>query len=138
MTTTVNFEIEHHRDILFQEQLLDLHNHFDFRGVSKSPESIEILFEKDKNAQRAPEDIQGLSFFCRRITYLFERTGSTDAYPVDEKILRSITFFPNDMREESDSMTDQRIPDPDDDLIFCFEDDSLIRLQCEEVELVIS
>lgn len=134
-----NFEIEDNYAIQFQGNHIDLHNNFDFEGITENATKTEIRLEfKKSNCVWVSEgEYEHLTFKCKYVSYKYFEEGDTENYPEDAKCLGEITFFPSTIRDVHDSISLQKEPNENDDLIFHFEDGKIIRVNCEHVELIV-
>ena len=134
-----NFEIEDNYAVQLDGYHIDLHNNFDFEGMSESRDGKEIRLEFKKSSGNwvKEDEFKSLTFVLKDVSYNRSKDGDPDAYPEDAKCLGEITFFPSEMRDTNNGIIPQKKPKETDDLIFIFEDDRLIRVNCKQAELIV-
>lgn len=133
----VNFEIEDNYAIQYQNRHIDLHNNFELFEIRDFQNQIEIEFRKSIGEWVPKDELDRIIFLFNNVSYKYEKKGDSVSTPDDRRILSELTFFPDDMRDENDSLTQRRTPYEGDDMILFFENGRLIRISCSEVELVI-
>ncbi len=134
-----NFEIEDNHAVRYRGHHIDLHNDFDFTGISETISETEITLEfKKSNGDWVRNDgFAELMFRCKNVTYKYFEEGELTDYPEDSKCIGGITFFPSAIRDINDGLTHRKVPNENDDLVFTFEDGRIIRVNCKEVELIL-
>lgn len=135
----VNFEIYNNSAVLYKGQHIDLHNNFDFVGMAEDVQNkqINLHFVKTDGDWVKEDEFEQLTFSLKNYTYKFVQEGEQEDNSDDAKCLGEITFFPSEHRDMNDSMTLQSEPNENDDLMFFFADGKIIRVNCEEAELIV-
>jgi len=131
----VNFEIEDNYAVNYQGRHIDLHNNFELVSINNLNDQIDIEFIQSKGDWIDENELKGLLFEFKGITFKYEQEG--EAASTDWKTLGELTYFPSDMRDVNDSIVPQKIPKDDDDITFFFESGKSIRINCKEIELKI-
>lgn len=131
----VNFEIEDNYAVNYQGRHIDLHNNFELVSIRNLNDQIDIEFIQSKGDWIDENELKGLLFEFKGITFKYEQEGEADS--VDWKILGELSYFPSNLRDVNDSIVPQKIPKNDDDIIFFFENGKSIRINCKEIELKI-
>lgn len=134
-----NFEIDDNHAVSYKGHHIDLHNDFDFTGVTEATIEPEITLEfKKSNGDWVRNDgFAQLMFRFKNVNYKYFGEGELTDHPEDSKCIGGITFFPSAIRDISNGLTYQKVPNENDDLVFTFEDGRIIRVNCEEVELIV-
>jgi len=134
-----NFEIEDNYAIRINGRLIDLHNNFDFIGLTDNLEnnSIQLTFSKSSGNWVQKNEYSEITFILSNLTYKHFIEADSVEFPEDARCLSDISFFPSDLREINDSITDQRKPNENDDLLFLFQDGKVIRVNCKKTEALI-
>ncbi|MBC3538613.1 hypothetical protein ACFSC6_06295 [Rufibacter sediminis] len=134
-----NFEIEENYAVQFKNRHIDLHNNFDFIELADNAEKNEITlkFTKTKGEWVQEGEFSRLIFLLKNVNYRYFEEGDDSEFPEDAKRLGEITFFPSNLREVNDSFTLQKNPEENDDLMFLFENGRVVRVNCEEAELIV-
>lgn len=130
-----NFEIEENYAVQLNGTHIDLHNNFDFIGLSKNGKSISVDFKRTNGDWVKSDEFNSLSFEFKNVSYEFYEDGDPEALKADKERLAEITFFPSESREINDGIIPQVHPKEKDDLIMFFEDGRAIRIGCEEINL---
>ena len=130
-----NFEIEENYAVQLNGTHIDLHNNFDFIGLSKNGKNISVDFKRTNGDWVKSDEFTSLSFEFKNVSYEFYEDGDPEALKADKERLGEITFFPAESREFNDGIIPQVHPNETDDLIIFFEDGRVIRIGCEEIIL---
>ena len=130
-----NFEIIKNYAVQLNGIHIDLHNNFDFAGLSKKGNIISIVFQKNEGDWVKKEEFLRLNFEFKDVTYEYYVDGDPKALKEATEGLREITFFPSDNRETNNALMPQLKPKNGDDLIMFFEDGKIIRIGCDEITL---
>lgn len=135
-----NFKIDNNSAVLYNGQIIDLHNNFDFVGMTEDVQhkEVKLHFVKSEGNWVKADEFAQLTFSLKNITYKYVEEGEPESYPNDAKCLGEITFFPSEYRDINDSIMQQSEPRENDDLMFFFEDGQVIRVHCEEAELIVN
>tara|TARA_Y100000588_G_C13936624_1_gene788210 strand:- start:50 stop:463 length:414 start_codon:yes stop_codon:yes gene_type:complete len=130
-----NFEIEENYAVQLIGTHIDLHNNFDFIGLSKNGKTISVNFKRTNGDWVKSNEFKNLNFEFKNVSYEFYEDGDLEALKDDKKRLGEITFFPAESREINDGIIPQVHPNETDDLIMFFENGRVIRIGCEEINL---
>lgn len=130
-----NFEIEENYAVKLNGTHIDLHNNFDFVGLSKNGKNITIDFKTTNGEWIKSDEFKSLNFEFKNVSYEFYEDGDTEALKADTECLGEITFSPAESREINDEIVPQVHPRETDDLIMFFENGKVIRIGCEEIKL---
>ena len=130
-----NFEIEENYAVRFNELHIDLHNNFDFVGVSKTKKDLSIGFIQAEGDWIKEDELKSLSFEFENISYEYYEDGDSEAPKEDKKRLEEISFLSSEAREINNGIILQSKPTDKDDLIFVFGDGKVIRIGCQKVNL---
>ena len=130
----VNFKIISFTEIEFNGIEFDLHNNFDFlaENTQISEKQIHLYFRKSSGNWAENIKIQNLSFTLDNYTFL-KQIEPNQEFIEDDFCLSGITFFDSSYRQEDDYLMEKEIPDENDDIIFSFESERIIRVNCETV-----
>jgi hypothetical protein len=131
-----NFQIKSFTEINFLGRHIDLHNNFTFRPIRINPTDTELKIQFDKSdGDWVPDDeFNKLTFTFNKINYC--KTIDPDPkYISDDNSLAGITYFNSDDRDENYGLIDKSVPNLGDDIIFTFESDRVIRVNCDELTL---
>ena len=131
-----NFEIEDNYAVQLNGKHIDLHNNFDFIGLSKNGDTISVDFKRTQGDWVKNDEFKSLKFEFKNVSYEYYEDGDQQALKEDKETLGEITFFPSESREINDGIIPQTHPNETDDLIMFFEDGKVIRLGCEEIKLM--
>ncbi len=132
-----NFDIEDNIAVHLNGEYFDLHNNFDFIGLTKERDSISADFEQTSGDWVKTDEFRKLTFEFKNVSYEYYENGDIEALKTDAKNLAEITFFPAYLREINDGMLLQSKPKKDDDLILFFEDGRVIRIGCDSILLTV-
>lgn len=130
-----NFEIEENYAVQLNGTHIDLHNNFDFIGITKTGNNITLDFKQTEGDWIKNDEFENLNFEFKNISYEYYEDGDPKAQQEDSERLGEITFFPSNSREINDGIIPQSKPKKDDDLMMFFEDGKVIRIGCDEIEL---
>ncbi|MGZ5244770.1 MAG: hypothetical protein ACXWD4_12685, partial [Bacteroidia bacterium] len=126
------------REIEWNDVYIDIHDDFDFIGINKDNENqVTLKFTKTTGSWVGIYEFSELEFIHKHVSYIYKEVGEVGASDNDKKILGEITFFPSSSREINTSLTSQEIPNKEDDIIYFFEDGKVMRIGCEEIEVVV-
>lgn len=134
----LNFKIKDNIYIESNEHLFDLHNDFDFIRMEYEIEKGNlILYYKSltKNVET-----KELKIIHKDLTYIkvYKNVKSENDFEKnDSKTISSLTFYPSDDRNNNLNLTYREKPDINDDIIYLFENDSFIRLNCNDIKFEI-
>ena len=130
-----NFEIEENYAVQLNGTHIDLHNNFDFIGLTKNGRDISVDFKRTTGDWVKIDEFKNLTFEFINVSYEYYEDGDPEALKEDTEQLGEITFFPADSREMNDGIILQSKPKKNDDLILFFEDGKVIRIGCYMIKL---
>ena len=130
-----NFEIEENYAVQLNGTHIDLHNNFDFVGLSKNGNNISVDFKRTTGDWVKNDEFKSLIFEFKNVSYEYYENGDSEALKEDTERLGEITFFPAESRGINDGIIPQAHPNETDDLILFFEDGKVVRIGCEEIKL---
>ena len=133
-----NFKIHNFIEVEIGGRVLDLHNNFDFTGyqTDKFSNDINLYFKKSEGDWVPVNEVDSLIFTLKNVTYQKTIAPNQDLIK-DDNCLAGITYFYQEDREENYALLDKELPDPQDDIIFTFESERVIRVNCENVTLTL-
>ncbi|WP_109436989.1 hypothetical protein [Aquimarina sp. AU119] len=132
-----NFEIEENYAVRFNGTHIDLHNNFDYIGLSKNGNNISVNFKKTEGEWIKSNEFKNLNFEFKNVSYEYYENGDPEALKEDTESLGEITFFPANFREINNGIIPQVRPKKNDDLMLFFEDGKVIRIGCGEIKLTV-
>jgi len=132
-----NFKIISFTEIELNGIELDLHNNFDFISANTeiSDKQISLHFRKSTGDWAIKTEYQNLYFILDNYTFL-KQIDPNPEFIEDDSCLSGITFFDNDFREEDYGLIEREVPNESDDIIFSFESERVIRVNCEILTLI--
>jgi hypothetical protein len=133
-----NFEIEENYAVRLNGIHIDLHNNFEFKEFSESNNNVSIEFIKSNGDWVHKNEFKKLLFLHKKVTFKNSVEGDSSEFPEDENILSGISFFSNSMREINNGFMSHSKPSENDDIIYLFENEKMFRLNCDEIELIVS
>jgi hypothetical protein len=131
-----NFEIEENYAVQLNGVHIDLHNNFEFNGISETKKDVQIDFVKSNGDWVHENEFKRLKFIHKNVSFKNSSDGDNTYYPEDENILSVISFFPKTMRDINDGFMQHKKPNENDDIIYLFENGKMFRLNCERIELI--
>lgn len=136
-TMKTNFKIISFTEIEFNGVELDLHNNYEFiYGQTEiSAHQISLYFRKSNRDWAIHAAYQNLCFVLSNYNFLKQIDANPELIE-DDFCLSGITFFDSDFRENDYGLMDRTLPNESDDIIFSFESDRVIRVNCETVTLI--
>ena len=131
-----NFKIISFTEIDFNGIELDLHNNFDFiaENTEISDKQITLYFRKSKGDWARNTKFEKIYFILDNYTFLKQISPQTE-FIEDDSCLSGLTYFDSDFREENYSLFDRAVPNESDDIIFSFESERIIRVNCDSITL---
>ncbi len=129
-----NFKIISFTEIEVNGEEFDLHNNFDFLSEKTEISDNRILlhFRKSSGDWAKLVKIENLYFILDNYTFLKQIEPNVE-FIEDDLCLSGITFFDNDFQEEDYGLMERANPKENDDIIFSFESERVIRVKCETV-----
>lgn len=131
-----NFTIEENYAVLLDGIHIDLHNNFEYKGITEFKNDVRIEFIKSTGDWIQENEFEKLIFLHKNVTFKNVANGNNSQFPEDEITLSGITFFPKSTREINDALMQHKNPDENDDIIYLFENEKTFRLNCERIELI--
>lgn len=131
---TTNFKIISFTKIELNGIEFDLHNDFEFLAEKTEilESSIKLYFNKSSEPWVNNVKAEKLIFILENYNFL-KQIEPKEEYIEDDFCLSGITFFDNDFRDEDYGLMDRVHPKENDDIIFSFESERVIRVNCETV-----
>lgn len=129
-----NFKIVSFTEIALEGIVYDLHNDFDFilNNLKIDEANILIHFKKSTSDWVGKEAPENIYFLVNDYHYLKTKEPNPN-YLDDDHCLAGITFFDAGLRAEDESLIERENPNANDDLIFTFESERMIRVSCKSV-----
>lgn len=113
-----------------------MHNNFGF--ISENTRILEkqitLHFKKSTGDWAIDTKYLNLYFLIDNYTFL-KQIDAKPQFIDDDTCLAGITFFDSNFREEDYELIDRQNPNEDDDVIFSFESDRVIRVNCDTITL---
>lgn len=136
----VNFDIEDNYALSIEGRHIDLHNNFNFVGFDYDFVNKEINMKWRKSNGKWVHKSECLSLVMthKGVTFLKAMNQEENNKNIDDYCLGEITYFPSSERENNDSIMPQSKPKENDDILYIFENGQLIRINCEEIELIVN
>lgn len=133
-----NFKIVSFTEIEFDGIVFDLHNNFEFiaEDIEKTKKRITLHFKKTNGEWAKEVNCQEIYFSFDNYNFIKEISPVIE-FITDDFCLSGITYFSSNFREENYGLTERKYPNEDDDIIFSFESERVIRINCETVTLKI-
>lgn len=133
-----NFKIISFTEIEFNGIELDLHNNFDFISVDTevSANRISLHFRRSTGDWAINTKYNNLYFSFDNYNF-FKQIDANPEFREDDSCLSGITFFGNDFREDDYGLIEREVPNENDDIIFSFESERVIRVNCETLTLIV-
>jgi len=131
-----NFKIISFTEIDFNGIELDLHNNFDFiaENTEISEKQIILHFRKSKGYWATNTKFENIYFIINNYNFLNQIDPQIE-FIQDDTCLSGLTFFDSDFREENYGLIDRAVPKESDDIIFSFESERVIRVNCDSIIL---
>jgi hypothetical protein len=137
---TSNFRLYLNYAIHIGEKHLDLHNNYDFAGFEYHAANRSlVLFWNSSIEEWVPKDNPPqLVLTISEVEYLLILPRDP-GYPfTEDSCLMDFTYFPSSDREENECVGSQELPNEDDDIIFKFQSQMVIRVKGERVDVVLA
>jgi len=138
---TTNFEIEGNYAVRQDGRMYDLHNNFDVASFhyETSAREFKIIWKKSKGDWIKPDDDpEELVILHKEVSFLLITDMDKERDESNDTCLRDITFFASSHRNMNDSLVIQEKPNADDDLLYFFENEQIIRVGCASAKLLVS
>ena len=132
-----NFKIITSTEIEYNERLIDLHNNFDFiyKNCIFETKKITLHFIKSNGYWVNNDEYNELFFIFDDYNYL-KQIEPENEFIDEDSCLRDITFFDSKLRDENHGIIKQMYPHKDDDIIFSFMSQRIIRVNCKKIVLI--
>jgi hypothetical protein len=136
---TANFLIYQNYAIQLGDKHLDLHNNFDFKGFSFDIDTRKLTLNwNGKNADWVPTDNPStLSITVFDVDYLKVIPRNVDTPLTEDNCLSDFTYYSSLERQDDECVLMKETPSNDDDLIFKFESEQIIRVKGSKIEACI-
>ena len=133
-----NFEIVENYALSYEGPHMDLHNNFDFVGLNHdiTNKVLRLLWVKTNGDWVSEKEFNTIELVHEGISFLL--INSETGISIEDKTLNSIGYFPSNERHINDSITNRNKPQKDDDIIYLFENEQFIRVNCFEIKLLYS
>ena len=135
-----NFLLFENYAIKLGDKHLDLHNNFDFKGFSFEIDTRKLILDwNGRNADWVPKDNPStLSITVFAVDYLKVIPRNVDIPFTEDNCLIDLTYYPSSDRQDDESIVMKETPSDDDDLIFKFESDQIVRVKGSKIEVSIT
>lgn len=136
----VNFEIENNYALSFNGKHIDLHNNFNFWGFEYDVTKMTAILRWEKSTEQwaIRETITGLSICHRNVTYMHVTPRDSEMPTTEDSCLKDITYLPIELRNNEDEFVlSSKLPEPNEDIVYRFQSEQCITINCHEIELII-
>jgi hypothetical protein len=133
----VNFDILDNIALSYEVLYIDLHNNFDFEKLEYNVghRELTLTWKKTDGEWVGKNELSKIILTHTGVDY-FAISGQGENFVLqDNKTLSEISFFPSTSREINDSISSQQKPNPDDDIMYFYENGQAIRIHCDKIEL---
>ncbi|MCP2045922.1 hypothetical protein [Pontibacter sp. HSC-36F09] len=133
-----NFELEDTVTLRYAGKYVDLHNDYDFCGFkySVSSQVLEMQWHKFADEESIPNNVEKIKLYFSGVNFLKVQERDREMPVSEDKCIDVIGFLPQEMREDMESFGVK--PDYDnDDMIIIFRGGQTVKINAEEVKLVI-
>jgi len=132
-----NFEVIDNHALESAARYIDLHNNFDFVGIEYNFAKREVRLEWGKSPESWVDinEPSKLVFIHQEVSFLRIIEQEENSSIIDATCLGELTFFPSTSRSINSEIVSQRKPNLEDDILYFFENGSLIRIHCEQINL---
>jgi len=83
-----------------------------------------------------PSELEKVTIMHEGVDYFKVLPASQAMSDADSQTLSEVSFFPSNEREEDRRFMDQNLPGEDDDIIYSFIGNQVIRIGCQEATLL--
>jgi hypothetical protein len=97
---------------------------------------LRLLWVKTNGDWVSEKEFNTIELVHEGISFLL--INSETGISIEDKTLNSIGYFPSNERHINDSITNRNKPQKDDDIIYLFENEQFIRVNCFEIKLLYS
>lgn len=136
----VNFGIENNYALSFNGKHIDLHNNFNFLGFEYDVTKMTAILRWEKSTEEWAnrETITGLSICHRNVTYMHVIPRDSEMPTTEDSCLKDITYLPVELRNDEDEFVlSSKFPEPNQDIVYRFQSEQCITINCHEIELII-
>jgi hypothetical protein len=135
----VNFRITENYALDYHGRHLDLHSNFHFVNLEYKIETSTLILRwlRSKGEWVPDNEVSYLVLVHKQVNYLLVVSGDPEMERIEGTRLNDITFYPSSDRNTNDSIMTHRLPEDGDDILYLFQSDQIIRVNCEEVELIV-
>lgn len=81
-------------------------------------------------------EFDNIAFIHRNVSYLNIHYLNPLEYPQDDQTLNFISYFPVQDRNINDGFITKSTPAENDDILYNFQNEQFIRINCEEIEML--
>lgn len=134
----INFQLTKNYALNYQGRHIDLHNNFDFIKIEFSVETMMLILRWRMATGNwvQQDELPCLTLIHKNVSYLNILPRNSSMPLSEDSCLSDITFWPSSSRAINDSITDQNLPNEEDDILYIFQSGQIIRVNCKEIELV--
>src|SRR5215203_5122351 len=135
----VNFEITQTIELNINERCFDLHNNFDFVNFEYKVEERVLLlrFKKSSGDWVRKDESDFLVLEHKNVNYLNIIPRDSEVPFSEDKCLCFVAYFHSSCRDINDSHGNEKVPNEGDDIIYSFESNQVIRINCDSIELIV-
>ena len=134
----VNFQLIENYGLNCENRHIDLHNNFNFIHFEFNIETMTLVLKwvKSPSDWVQEDELPHLALLHKNVSYLNVSPRDPEMPLSEDSCLSNVTFFPSSSRDISDSIFDKSFPNGDDDILYMFQSGQVIRVHCEEIELI--
>jgi hypothetical protein len=134
----INFQLTQNYALNYDSRHIDLHNNFNFINFEYNIETMTLVLRWVKSLGNwvQEDEPQQLVLLHKNVSYLTVLSRDPEMSLSEDFSLSDITFFPSSSRDINDSIIDKNLPEEDDDILYMFQSGQVIRVRCEEIELI--
>ena len=127
-----NFEISDNIALTLKNQYFDLHGDFDLEKIEedKTDKIVKLYWRK---IGKIAQDSFYIILTHSEVNHFEILNNQNDS--IEGKSLSEVTYFSSLARENINSFTSRSNPNVDDDILYFFQNDKIIRINCEEIVL---
>ncbi|KAA9333735.1 hypothetical protein [Adhaeribacter soli] len=135
----VNFQLVDNYAISFEGRHIDVHNNFNFLGFEYKVETQTLILKWIKSAGDwvNSDELPQFALIHFEVNYLNITPRNPLSQTSEDTCLSDITFFPSSDRITNDSIIGQSMPHNKDDILYLFQNDQVIRVNCKEIRFII-
>lgn len=134
----VNFQLIENYALNCENRHIDLHNNFNFIHFEFNIETMTLVLKWVKSASDwvQEDELPHFTLLHKNVSYLTVSPRDPEMPLSEDSCLSNVTFFPSSSRDISDCIFDKSFPNEDDDILYMFQSGQVIRVHCEEIELI--